>query len=86
MSKQKVRFSYSGSMVWLIFWLIVWFPVALVFLVCDLGLELRGTTYRIQYDGSRFWLAFWSLAFFPIALLLGALNGFSVSDEVNVSV
>lgn len=85
MAKQKVRFSYSGSRVWLIFWLIVWFPVALVLLVCDLGLELRGTTYRIEYDGSRFWLAFWSLAFFPIALLLGALNGFSVSDEVNVA-
>jgi len=72
------KIHYRGSIILLIFWLIVFFPIAFVLLLTASSFELSGTTYELTYDGSRFWLCFWVLIFFPIAFLLLFLNGLTV--------
>lgn len=79
MNENRVKIQYQGSYFWLIFWLIVFFPIALVLLFTASSFDIGRASYNFQYDGSRFWLCFWFLIFFPVALLLLLLNGFSVS-------
>ena len=81
MSKVQAKLQYGGSLIWLIFWVIVFFPVALILLFTSVGCKMNETSYHFQYDGSRFWLCFWTLVFFPVAFLLAFLNGFSVTIE-----
>lgn len=81
MESSRVRVHYKGSFFWLIFWFIVFFPIALTLLLTGSTFELYDTKYVAQYDGSRFWLCFWILVFFPVAFLLLFLNGFSVRVE-----
>ncbi len=81
MTKVQAKLQYGGSLFWLIFWAIVFFPIALILLFTSVGCKMGGTSYQFQYDGSRFWLCFWILAFFPIAFLLAFLNGFSVTID-----
>lgn len=81
MSTNRVKVNYKGSWFWLIFWIIIFFPIALALLFTDSVFELYGTKYTFKYDGSRFWLCFWILVFFPIAFVLLFLNGFSVGIE-----
>ncbi|MBI2712075.1 MAG: hypothetical protein HYX41_04315 [Bdellovibrio sp.] len=78
MEKKRIHLSYPGSKGWLIFWLIVLFPVALVLLFTLAEFEMDGKTYRIQYNGSRGWLAFWWVCLFPVGVLLFFLNGFEL--------
>lgn len=81
MNTRNFKIQYRGSFFWLIFWLIVFFPIAFVLLLTDISIEANYTIYTIVYKGSRFWLAFWVLFFFPIAFLLLFLNGLSITIE-----
>lgn len=78
---KRFKLHYRFSYLWLIFWFIVFFPVALVLLFTGTSFDLGESLYAIHYDGSRFWLGFWTLAFFPIAFLLLFLNGMSIQIE-----
>ncbi|MBA3958075.1 MAG: hypothetical protein H0X51_06755 [Parachlamydiaceae bacterium] len=81
MITKGVKLNYRGSLAWLIFWLIIFFPIAFVLLLTDSSFELNNTVYNLSYDGSRVWLCFWVLIFFPIAFLLLFTNGVSVTTE-----
>jgi len=81
MDKTNVKLHYRGSLLWLIFWIIVFFPVAIVLLFTGSTFVLNQTRYDFQYDGSRFWLCFWVLIFFPVAFLLLFLNGYSLKID-----
>lgn len=74
----RTKIHYKGSIFWLIFWLIVFFPIAFVLLLTSSSFEYNNKNYEMQYDGSRFWLCFWVLVFFPVAFLLLFINGISV--------
>lgn len=79
MVEKGIKVNYRGSLFWLIFWIIVFFPIALALLFTACSFDVNETTYNFQYNGSRFWLGFWVLFFFPIAFLLLFLNGVSVT-------
>lgn len=79
MSESKFKLDYRGSLGWLIFWIIIFFPIALVLLFTSSSFHIGNKTYILNYDGSRFWLGFWTLFFFPIAFLLLFLNGYSAT-------
>jgi hypothetical protein len=74
----KYQLHYEGSKFWLIFWMIVFFPVALVLLLISGRFAKDGKMYSISYGGSRFWICFWTLLFFPVGILLLFLNGFTL--------
>lgn len=82
--ENRMKLQYRGSVLWLIFWLIIFFPIAFVLLLTACSFEINRTTYNLQYDGSRFWLCFWVLFFFPVAFLLLFINGISVSIKKEV--
>jgi len=69
-------------MLWLIFWFLVFFPVALVLLATSGEFMVDSRTFAINYEGSKFWLCFWTLVFFPVAIVMVLLNGFSVRTAV----
>lgn len=79
MSENRFKLHYRGSIGWLIFWFIVFFPVGFILLLTASSFEVNQTTYNMQYDGSRGWLCFWFVVFFPVAIILLFINGFSVS-------
>lgn len=81
MEKKEMKLHYRGSILLLIFWLIIFFPVAFVLLFTACSFDVNDKTYNFQYDGSRFWLAFWTLIFFPIAFILIFINGLSVTID-----
>lgn len=78
MSESSFKLKYRGSLAWLIFWIIVFFPVAFVLLLTGSSFRINDTVYDLQYDGSRGWLAFWTVIFFPVAFILLFVNGYSV--------
>jgi hypothetical protein len=75
---KQVRLHYSGSKGWLIFWLLLVFPVGVMLLVTSGEFEVNGSRYYLRYAGSRGWLCFWTVLFFPAAVLLLILNGLSI--------
>ena len=75
MSTQRFQLRYSHSKFWLIFWLIIFFPVGIVLLLSHLKIVSGNHTLLMQYEGSRFWLFFWALVFFPIVVFLILLDG-----------
>lgn len=79
-NKRGVRLHYRYSLVWVIFWIIVFFPVALTLLITGSSFEYNGQTHIVNYNGSRFWLCFWIVVFFPIAFLLLFINGTSLTS------
>lgn len=81
MNKKTFKLHYRGSILLLIFWLIIFFPIAFVLFFTACSFDVGEKTYNFQYDGSRFWLGFWVLFFFPIAFLLLFINGLSVTIE-----
>ncbi|MCC6278932.1 MAG: hypothetical protein IT289_13550 [Oligoflexia bacterium] len=83
MTKKKLKLDYQGSIPWLIFWAIVFFPVALVLLLTGAKFDHEGKTYHIQYDGSRGWLCFWTVACFPVTFALILLNGITLVIDDN---
>jgi hypothetical protein len=80
MEEKTFKIDYQGSIGWLIFWLIIFFPIALTLLMTSSKFRINQTEYSTQYEGSRFWLCFWVVFFFPIAILLLILNGFSLKE------
>lgn len=66
---------YNGSIFWLIFWLILFFPIAFDLFLMNSTFEIGDTTYGYRYEGVRFWVYFWTFIFFPIMFLLLFLNG-----------
>jgi hypothetical protein len=81
--EKKVKVNYHGSIPWLIFWVLIFFPVALVLLATSGRFNLDGKFYHIKYDGSRGWLCFWVIVMFPVAILLLLLNGVALIAEEN---
>jgi len=79
MGTSEFKLDYPYSYFWLIFWVIVFFPVALVLLLTGAAFTSEGKRYAIKYGGSRGWLAFWTLVCFPVTFILLLLNGFSIS-------
>jgi hypothetical protein len=79
MKTESFRLHYKGSLLILIFWVIVFFPLAFVLLFTACTFQIKGTTYEFTYNGSRFWLGFWVLVFFPIAFVLLFVNGLCVN-------
>ena len=75
---EKYRLNYRGRLVWLIFWIIVFFPIALFLLFAEGEFLSPEEKLYFEYDGSRFWFGYWLLVFFPVALLLLALNGLAM--------
>ena len=75
MTEKKIKVDYTGSKGWLLFWVVIFFPVALVLLATAGRFDLDGKTYYIRYDGSRNWLCFWTVTVFPVAFVLLLLNG-----------
>lgn len=81
MTKKSVGMNYHGSLFWLIFWMILFFPIGLALLFTSFSYNSDNQTHTVVYQGSRFWLCFWLLLFFPIGLLLLVLNGFVITIE-----
>ena len=81
MKEGNFKLNYRGSLGWLIFWIIVFFPIALILLFTACSFSVNQTVYNLQYDGSRPWLCFWAFAFFPVAFVLLFINGFSASVQ-----
>jgi len=81
MAQTHFKLHYHGFLFLFIFWVIVFFPIALVLLVTSSTFKVNQTTYKLEYAGSKYWLCFWILVFFPIAFLLLFLNGFSARAE-----
>jgi len=79
---KKFQVKYGGSYFWLVFWVLLFFPVAIALLVTRINVVCKDTLYVTSYDGSRFWLCFWTLLFFPIAIILVITNGLSVREEI----
>ena len=85
MDEGRYKLHYSGSIFWIVFWIIVFFPIALALLLTSSSIELGKKTYTFDYDGSRFWLCFWMLVFFPVAFALLFVNGHSVTVSSSAS-
>lgn len=81
MSASNFKLHYRGSLGWLIFWIIIFFPIAIILLLTASSFRVNNTTYNVQYDGSRGWLCFWVLVFFPVAFVLLFVNGISISVD-----
>lgn len=81
MSENRFKLHYRGSIGWLIFWFIIFFPIAFVLLLTASSFQVNQVTYNMQYDGSRGWLCFWFVVFFPVAIVLLFVNGFSVTID-----
>ncbi len=74
-------FRYDGSLVWLVIFFIIFFPIALELLICNARIKKEDYYWGIHYKGSQFWFCFWTLVFFPIAIILGFVNGFEIIGE-----
>ena len=81
MSNTNFKLNYKGSFGWLIFWLVIFFPIAIVLLLTASSFKVNNKIYNLTYGGSRGWLCFWFVVFFPIAIVLLFINGFSITKE-----
>ncbi len=72
---ERFKIAYSHSKFWLIFWLLIFFPIGVILIVKHTKLMSRDRLFRVEYEGSYFWLFFWALFFFPVTLLLFLFNG-----------
>lgn len=79
--KNRYPFKYRGSLFWFIFFLILFFPIAMVLFVKNAAILKDSEYLSFSYHGSYGWLFFWSILFFPIAILLLFLNGVDVVEE-----
>jgi len=83
MSVDRLRIKYSHSKFWLIFWLLILFPVGLVLLLNYAELTSNTRVFKVKYRGEKFWLYFWAIVFFPITILLFLFNGSFVKSARN---
>jgi hypothetical protein len=70
---EESRFRYPYSKFWVIFWIIIYFPIALV-LLSRLEKVSQTEIKKWEYRGNRFWLYFWAVLFFPVSFVLLLLN------------
>jgi len=77
--QKKAKLNYEGSLFWLIFWAIIFFPIALVLFFTSCSFTLNQTTYSLHYEGCLFWPIFWAIVFFPISFVLLFLNTAAIS-------
>ncbi|PIS02731.1 MAG: hypothetical protein COT85_01490 [Chlamydiae bacterium CG10_big_fil_rev_8_21_14_0_10_42_34] len=82
MQVRTYQLSYPFSKVWLILWLVFYFPIGLV-LMTRVQYVTPKESVRWDYQGSRFWLYFWAVLFFPIAILLFLFNNSLVITQTN---
>ncbi|MCI0382374.1 MAG: hypothetical protein L0207_04920 [Chlamydiae bacterium] len=80
MSSKSFKIHYRGSLFWLIFWIIVFFPIGLILLFANGTFQSTSGSHRFHYKGSIFWLIFWIIFFFPVAIVLLLVNGFSITS------
>ncbi len=80
-NKKSFKVSYNGSLFWLIFWVICFFPIALALFFTASSFNMNESVYHLEYNGSRFWLGFWVLVFFPVSFFLLFFNGMSITVE-----
>jgi len=80
---KNFKIDYHDSVPWLIFWLIVLFPIAIVLLFTASTFHINQKSYTFSYAGSRFWLAFWTVVCFPIACVLLFLNGLNIRVDTH---
>ncbi|HRD54823.1 MAG TPA: hypothetical protein PLC42_00325 [Parachlamydiaceae bacterium] len=73
--EKRVNFKYKGSYFWLVFWLLIFFPVSLTLVFLNTSFFVDNTSYRFNYEANRFWPLFWAFIFFPVTILLFILNG-----------
>ena len=83
MSSKVARIHYHGSIFWLLFWCIFFFPIAFAMLLTSGEFVLNQKSYMIKYDGSKFWLCFWVLFFFLLSLVLLFVNGVALVTDQN---
>ncbi len=81
MTSSKFHIKYSHNKFWLIFWILIFFPIGLILLLSHAQIVSGSRRIKMTYDGSRFWLFFWAFFFFPIAILLLIFNGAFVTKE-----
>jgi 4-amino-4-deoxy-L-arabinose transferase-like glycosyltransferase len=79
----SMSFHYRYSIGWLIFWTVIFFPVAITLLMTGITFSKDGKTHSVSYNGSRFWLCFWMVLFFPVAFILLLVNGMSLTTVDN---
>lgn len=75
MHEERYGIHYLGSKFWLIFWILIFFPIAIVLFATKARAMSHGSETRFEYKGSKFWLYFWALFFFPITFFLFFFNG-----------
>ncbi len=75
MQSDRFQIRYIRSKFWLIFWILIFFPIGLVLLLNHTELVFGERVFKIEYNGSRFWLFFWAMVFFPVMVLLFLFNG-----------
>jgi hypothetical protein len=88
MKKQKtttIKFSspirYKGSLILLILFLILWFPLGVLMLLKNGYLIQRTSNLSLNYHGHWGWLYFWGIIFFPVAFVLLALRGTDIVQK-----
>ncbi len=77
--QKKAKLNYNGSIFWLIFWAIIFFPIALILFFTRCSFTLNQRRYCLHYEGSIFWPIFWAIFFFPITFVLLFLNTAAIS-------
>ena len=82
---KKYRFKYQGSVFWLIFWSVIFFPIGIV-LLSQLHFVSQTRDIQWKYEGKRFWLYFWAIFFFPITILLLFFKGFLMVREESLGI
>ncbi|MEZ4818969.1 MAG: hypothetical protein R3A45_03385 [Bdellovibrionota bacterium] len=75
---EKFSLKLNGSLFWIIFWAIFFFPIALILLFLNGEFTSNDHRYYFEYNGSTFWLCFWMLLLFPVAILLALINGITL--------
>lgn len=79
--KHRYPFQYRGNLFWLIFFLILFFPIAIVLIIKNAGIIKNKKYLALSYRGRYGWLIFWSIFFFPIAIILVILKGVDIVEE-----
>ena len=79
--KKRYPLKYRGSVFWFIFFLIFFFPIAIVLFIKNATILKEDHYYSFCYNGAYGWLFFWVIIFFPIAIILLFLNGVDIIEE-----
>ncbi len=78
---QRYPLKYRGSLFWFIFFLIIFFPIAIILFIKNATILKEDHYYSFNYNGAYGWLFFWVILFFPIAIILLFINGVDIIEE-----